>query len=304
MEHFVNLVDILVWPGLIGGLFYFFKNPIKDILPFLSRLKIKDFELDFRANIDEIKEDVGDDALGYLEESDANNELLSLVNISTTSAVAEAWQLVQVSARRKVEELTSGTALAKWAIERPTDYLEHTGALIPSTKRAIRNMRELRNRSVHLEEVSMSLSKEAALEYINIAKAIAHQIDGITDLPKVKLTALTLFVLEINQLIDTGKFNDISIDEVYDAIESKSIFPFLRERTKGTGLADFSLYSDDGPYSSFVVYYHDAMESLYQGYAGQHRRKWGVEKLGLCLLLAWTNELIQQGAGWYPSDNE
>ncbi len=29
-------------------------------------------------------------------------------------------------------------------------------------------------------------------------------------------------------------------------------------------------------------------------YGGKTAKKWGVEKSGLCLLLAWTNELIQQ----------
>jgi hypothetical protein len=44
------------------------------------------------------------------------------------------------------------------------------------------------------------------------------------------------------------------------------------------------------------------MYQMYGGYAGNERRKWGIENLGLCLLLAWTNEIIQQGSGWYPSE--
>jgi len=41
---------------------------------------------------------------------------------------------------------------------------------------------------------------------------------------------------------------------------------------------------------------------MYEGYAGNERRKWGIENLGLCLLLAWTNKIIQQGSGWYPNE--
>lgn len=37
-------------------------------------------------------------------------------------------------------------------------------------------------------------------------------------------------------------------------------------------------------------------------HSGNEMRKWGIENSGLCLLLAWTNEMIQQGSGWYPSE--
>jgi len=51
---------------------------------------------------------------------------------------------------------------------------------------------------------------------------------------------------------------------------------------------------------NFVRYYHEQMHQMYDGYAGNERRKWGIENYGLCILLAWTNEIIQHGAGWYP----
>ncbi|NTV46572.1 MAG: hypothetical protein HGB11_08670 [Chlorobiales bacterium] len=116
----------------------------------------------------------------------------------------------------------------------------------------------------------------------------------------MKLTALTLLIVELIHLIDSGKYNSITIENVHTAIEQKRIIPFLKETTQGD--ADFSLYGSDGPYLGFVVYYHEQMYQIYGGYAGNERRKWGVENLGLCLLLAWTNEIIQQGAGWYPNN--
>ena len=54
---------------------------------------------------------------------------------------------------------------------------------------------------------------------------------------------------------------------------------------------------EDGPYANFPSFYDDQMESLANATAGS---KFGVENSGRCLLIAWTNELIQQGAGWYP----
>ena len=86
-------------------------------------------------------------------------------------------------------------------------------------------MRNLRNQSVHSEK--RVVSKDTAKEYCSLASAIALQIDGITELPKAKLTALTLLILELNHLIDTGEYNDMTIDEVYPQIENKNILPFL-----------------------------------------------------------------------------
>ena len=107
-------------------------------------------------------------------------------------------------------------------------------------------------------------------------------------------------MLQLNHLIDSGKYNQITIEDAREAIEQKRIIPFLAEATKGD--SDFSIYGIDGPYTNFVGYYHEAMYQIHNAYAGNERRKWGVENLGLCLLLAWTNEIIQQGAGWHPDE--
>jgi hypothetical protein len=45
------------------------------------------------------------------------------------------------------------------------------------------------------------------------------------------------------------------------------------------------------------------LQSIYGGYAGQERRKWGIENKGLCLLVAWTMEIIQQGSGWQSNED-
>ena len=162
----------------------------------------------------------------------------------------------------------------------------------------MRELQSLRNQAVHSAEIK--ITKESAIEYASLAKAILKQIESIRELPRIKLTALTLLILELNRLIDSGKYNQITIKDVHKAIEQKRIIPFLIETTQGD--SDFSPFGAEGPYSGFVEYYHEQMYQIYGSYAGNERRKWGIENLGLCLLLAWTNEIIQQGSGWYPSE--
>ena len=59
---------------------------------------------------------------------------------------------------------------------------------------------------------------------------------------------------------------------------------------------DLSLFLAGG-ISGFEPAYEDAIGRIYDAYAGEERRKWGVQNQGLCLALAWTNEIIQQSLG-------
>lgn len=108
----------------------------------------------------------------------------------------------------------------------------------------------------------------------------------------MKVSALTLMILHLNALVDSGKYNDISIEDVHSAIEGKRVLQFLKERV-GNGI-DLSVHFSD-TWGDFDAFYETKLNDIYGGYAGNERRKWGVENLGLCLLIAWTNEIIQQG---------
>jgi hypothetical protein len=38
------------------------------------------------------------------------------------------------------------------------------------------------------------------------------------------------------------------------------------------------------------------LQDILGGYRGLERRKWGISHNGICLLIAWVNELVQQHA--------
>ncbi|MFK5913250.1 MAG: hypothetical protein QM484_02670 [Woeseiaceae bacterium] len=298
MEHFIDLLNVVIWPVTVLIVIFLMRNPLKNLLPHIDKVKYKDFELYFKKQLEQVEEEIRKDQVIEVKLPSSNPEIIRLIDVSPSAAIIESWKKLELAAINKVKQLAPKDVKYRNPEKRPIDYLEYTGALIPSSVRAIRELRNLRNQSVHSDDIVVS--KDMAKEFSSVAIAISNQIESITELPKAKLTALTILILELNHLIDSGKYNDITIDEVYKEIENKNILPFLAKRTKG--ISDFSLYSNNGPYSEFADFYHKQMESLYYGYSGDHRRKWGIENLGLCLLLAWTNELIQQGAGWYPSE--
>ncbi len=299
MENLIKLLDVVVWPSVSLFVIFVLRKPLKALLPFVENIKYKDFEVKFRKELDQVKEEAQEAGIEIQTEIGEKTEIYKLIEVSPISAILESWKELEVSARKKVEELAPRDTQFRNLLQRPSAYLEYTGALIPSTARTVRDLQSLRNQAAHSTE--LKLTKEDAIEYVSLSKGILKQIEAIKELPKIKLTALTFIIFELNQLIDSGKYNYITIEDVHKAIEQQRIIPYLKETTKGD--SDFSLYGGDGPYSGFVEYYHEQMYQIYGGYAGDERRKWGVENLGLCLLLAWTNEIIQQGAGWYPNNN-
>ncbi len=102
----------------------------------------------------------------------------------------------------------------------------------------------------------------------------------------MQLVRLTTMILNLNAALDSGKYDDISLAEVKTHIERDDIVPWLRERVPDV---DISWWSEED-----IREYGEVLLSIHGGHAGDERKKWGVQNKGLCLLLAWTNELVQQ----------
>jgi hypothetical protein len=110
--------------------------------------------------------------------------------------------------------------------------------------------------------------------------------------------ALTLLILQLNKLVDSGIYDDVTISEVHQHIDDGTILRFLR--TRAERYIDLSTHLDPGAWGDFESFYVKHLQSIYDAYACDEERKWGVRNKGLCLLVAWTNEILQQGKGWRP----
>lgn len=295
-ENIISLIDVVIWPFISLVFVLILRKPIKSLLPLLRNLKYKDLQVEFSEAIDQIKEDAEGAGLTIENIVNESNEILKLAKISPNSVIIESWKDLEIAARRKVEQLAPKEKNYRNHLQRPISFLEYKGAIVPTTSKTIRDMQILRNKVTHTNEELVST--EDALEYSSLSKSIATQINMIKELPNMRLTGLTFLIIQLNSLIDSGEYTHISIDDVHKAIEQKRIIPYLNEIADGD--VDLSLYDSGGSFTEFTKNYNEEMYSIYGGYAGNERRKWGVEKQGLCLLLAWTNEIVQQGAGWYP----
>ena len=116
----------------------------------------------------------------------------------------------------------------------------------------------------------------------------------------MKHGALTLLILQLNKLLDSGKYDEVSIEEIRKQIDNGTILEFLRNIAQG----DIDLSSHlSNSFGDFKTFYIQQLQSLYDAYAGCERRKWGIKNKGICLLLAWTNEIIQSGKNWEANTN-
>jgi len=100
------------------------------------------------------------------------------------------------------------------------------------------------------------------------------------------LNKLTFIILELNSALDTGKYDDLSLSEASHHIDARAVLPWLESRVPEM---DLSILSEED-----ADEYQAGLTDIFGGYAGAERRKWGVEHRGLCLLIAWTNELVQR----------
>jgi hypothetical protein len=107
------------------------------------------------------------------------------------------------------------------------------------------------------------------------------------------LVDLTLLITHLNHLVDYDRHKGVSIDEVERHIENGDLFDWLGNKF-AINLGEYT--GADRTAGREIT---AALQNLLGGYRGRERRKWGVEHNGICLLIAWVNELVQQG-GWQP----
>ena len=108
----------------------------------------------------------------------------------------------------------------------------------------------------------------------------------------MKLLELTFLILELSALIDSEAHAGVGIDEVEDHIESGDLFTWLKTRFPTLDLSIYAPTASRNVGEEITA----ALDRILGGYKGKERRKWGIQNNGICLLLSWTNELIQQRA--------
>jgi hypothetical protein len=111
----------------------------------------------------------------------------------------------------------------------------------------------------------------------------------------VNINAPTHLILLLSRLMDSGRFDHLTSVDIREHARERDTLPWLHSLAGPE--FDISNFGPDGAWTWFENYFNDFIEAQLNVDASDYKR-------GLCLLLAWTNDLIRQGEGnWKPSNN-
>jgi hypothetical protein len=102
------------------------------------------------------------------------------------------------------------------------------------------------------------------------------------------LSSLTFIGFYLTAALDAGKGPQVTFDDVYKGLENGTLLQDLQARLPNT--FDFSLFPQGSDKERELL---DVLNEVAGGLEGRERRKTGVEKSGIALLLAFILEAIQ-----------
>ena len=169
LEFISKIIESIAWPVSIIILGIVLKNPIKSLIPLLTKLKYKDIELQFGNDLTNLTEKVNQELANVQnkpETDDLRERTMSIIQVSPKSAIIEVWRdlervIVGISTRNKVD-------LDRNLLKKPIKLAETLlkEKLIDETQYSIiEDMRILRNKVVHYEKEQ--ITAENALEYLD-----------------------------------------------------------------------------------------------------------------------------------------
>ncbi|WP_025506339.1 hypothetical protein [Vibrio parahaemolyticus] len=182
-----GLVSSLAWPFAAVVIVLTLKSSIKTMIPNVTKFKAGPVEAEFeKAEFTREVKALRGNADDFLDDKPLNQheeKLYQLSEINPRSAILEAWQGVELSARRAVVEkglyepgpesrplLDVYRALAKYDLLAETELdLFH-------------ELRDLRNQAAHVE--SFMPTKESAINYIELSRKLRNRIDKANKLLK------------------------------------------------------------------------------------------------------------------------
>lgn len=183
LEFIASIVGSLAWPAVVIAVFYFLREPVKNLLPLLQKLKYKELELEFNRRVEEVRAEVVQElpvlpAAAAPAQTDEITKAARLAETSPRAAVLEAWLSVEAAAFDAARRLD-------WAVpsEKSSNgafamkFLERHPQVDRSIVGLLRELRSLRNQAAHAPE--FALSKSAAIEYASSAARVAEYLRGV-----------------------------------------------------------------------------------------------------------------------------
>lgn len=193
-----TLIQALVWPVIVLVLVLLLRQPLRDLIPLLRKLKYKDVEMEFAREIAELKLESLDEALRFSVPAPAaespsvtpgaddaglavgmrgsrRDELLRMVSFSKRVAIMEAWLELEAAAVELASSFwlqSPGDAFRN--DPKLAEYLLKCKVIDEKQYDTFKKLRDLRNMAAHATE--LNLSENDAASYVELAFDLATHL--------------------------------------------------------------------------------------------------------------------------------
>lgn len=173
MDKFTFITEItkaIVWPATITIGLLVLRKPLISLIPFMRKLKLKEFEIEFSEQVHAMQSEAEID-----EDHTLNSPAMNILSFSTRAAVLEAWmELESVAASVSASFWSSSNTKPFENYPKLGSYLHQCGVINDKQLKLFNELRKLRNQLIHTEEVH--LTEDDAKAYITVAYNLANQI--------------------------------------------------------------------------------------------------------------------------------
>ncbi|MEZ2417281.1 hypothetical protein [Luteibacter sp. RCC_6_2] len=204
LTFIVGVLKAVAWPATLLGLTFWLRKPIRDLVPLLRKLKVKEFEVEFAREVVQLGAEVQlDSANSKTEETpipatdggpneaptsqtpplasrearpNREEEVLRLASLSPRASIMEAWvELETAAAEMAASFWMPGNRPEIFRNSRRLgEYLLQCKVIDASQLAAFNKLKELRNKAVHAEELNLGVAETQI--YVELAFALAKHI--------------------------------------------------------------------------------------------------------------------------------
>ena len=193
LEFISNLVDSLAWPVAVVVVILIFRKEFLSLIPALKKLKFKEFEAEFEAQLKEVSQEteasgscpqgtepiVAEQEIEYGVFLKPRSHYYTLAEFSQRSAIMEVWLELESAAADAYAKLIKPGMKIFMPPRQIGKYLLSEGVISEGEYRSFASLSDLRNRSAH-EPNMPELNKALTREYIDFSLNLAKKIREIT----------------------------------------------------------------------------------------------------------------------------
>ena len=178
MTFITELVKALAWPITALALVAAAWKPMKQLVPFLQKLRYGGLEFEFRRRVEEAEAAATAGPMaqhGPQQPHVIPDHYLRLAEVSPRAVVVEAWREVETAAQDAARR--AGIQMTPSEAKSPLQMIQALAlseVVDNSTRSVMHELRQLRNDAIHAPE--FALGRDAVLNYADVARKIAQKL--------------------------------------------------------------------------------------------------------------------------------